>query len=691
MTHSSTADARPWPLLLLLLSLTVAVANVVASSPAAVQAREPLRQRALTGRFLHITDFHPDALYKVHSSTKRRKACHRGHGMAGSYGAERTDCDSPMSLVNATFDWIARNIRDDVDFVVWTGDSARHDSDKKNKRNPAEIIESNRAVADMFLDTFSAPGSGRLAVPVIPTFGNNDILYAHNVMKPGPNRSFRVFADIWRRFIPDDQRDAFHYGGWFYVDVIPGRLAVFSLNTMFFFERNTAVDGCARPSEPGHRHMEWLRLELQRLRDRGMKAILMGHVPPARTGSKQNWHETCWQRYTLWLRQYRDVVTASLFGHMNIDHFMLQDTRDLDLGGDDADEFDDEFDDDDDDEDEDDEYDEYDDDEKEDADGDAQEEDDQDVDQDATEIANGWKNRRIRPRSKGDYLQELRDEWSDLPDSIAGALADGDDEDRPALSGQRKGRKKKNKYRNIGGKYAERYQVSLVSPSVVPNYLPTLRVFEYNTTGLEQAAVWEDPFDGQAGLPPSSPAQAPDGGDDEGEGVHVELRRQVGAEEEEGSEGEERLVVPEGPAKESLPGPAYRLQPLTLTGYVQYFANLTYINNDVEGAGWRDGGAGGKRPKHSRPRPRAFAYEVEYSTFDDRLYGLRDLTVRRYVHLAYRMGREEAARGAARPEPMGKKKKKDDDEEEEERNRTWLHFLSHAFVGTMSREDLEEV
>jgi endopolyphosphatase len=71
--------------------------------------------------------------------------------------------------------------------------------------------------------------------------------------------------------------------------------------------------------------MEWLRIQLQILRDRGMKAILMGHVPPARVDSKESWDETCWQKYTLWQRQFRDVIVGGLYGHMNIDHFMLQD------------------------------------------------------------------------------------------------------------------------------------------------------------------------------------------------------------------------------------------------------------------------------------------------------------------------------------------------------------------------------
>ncbi|POR31296.1 Endopolyphosphatase [Tolypocladium paradoxum] len=642
----------------------------------APQAQPPLQQRRLHGRFLHITDFHPDEFYTVHSSSRAGVACHRGKGMAGTYGAETTDCDSPFSLVDATLGWIEANIRDDIDFVVWTGDSARHDSDERHPRTVAHVLDSNRAVADKFVDAFGS-SRARLAIPVIPNFGNNDFL-PHNIMRPGPNKWFHEYSDIWKRFIPEEQRHSFEFGGWFYVEVVPAKLAVFSLNTMYFFDRNAAVDGCADPSEPGYKHMEWLRVQLQRMRDMGMKAILMGHVPPARTDSKQNWDETCWQRYTLWLQQYRDVVTASLYGHMNIDHFLLQDTAKIDLA----------------------------------------------LDAEEVRVRSSMEE-DVTVQSKGDYLQELRAEWSDLPGSALFVSDDDDDKDDVgSLKKKKKKKGKKHKYKKIGGKYAERFQLSLVSPSVVPNYLPTLRVFEYNITGLDQSAIWKDSFDVEAA--PQSTVPEPWG--EEHEDAHQELRRKVTTEKKKkkkknghkGKKGKKRpedpgLIIPDGPPKDALPGPAYYPQPFTLTGYVQYFANLTYINNDipdsaVDGSKWRGGNPEDRSPKHKPPQPRTFRYEVEYSTFDDKVYKLPDLTVKSYLNLAYRMGvKEKGAELAAwddcddddDEDDVFEEKHVDDDvdgernkgekKRQQEENKTWLHFLGHAFVKTVPLEDLEKM
>ncbi|RFU75580.1 vacuolar endopolyphosphatase [Trichoderma arundinaceum] len=631
--------------------------------------------RKLSGRFLHISDFHPDELYQVHTSTEEGIACHRGKGLAGSYGAEKTDCDSPFSLINSTFAWIQENLKDGIDFVIWTGDSARHDSDEQNPRHEPEILRTNRIIADKFVETFSTPEHG-LDIPIIPTFGNNDFL-PHNIMLPGPNKWFATYSDIWRRFIPEEQRHSFAFGGWFYVEVIPNHLAVFSLNTMYFFDRNAGVDGCAHPSEPGYKHLDWLRVQLQILRERGVKAILMGHVPPARTESKQNWDETCWQKYTLWLKQYRDVIVGSLYGHMNIDHFLLQDVKDLtpELG---ADQF----------------------------------------------RERGSFEKTVSISSKEDYLQELRDTWADLPKSVTRDIDQEprhrDDEKTESDAGKKKkGRKdkKKKKLAKIGGKYAERYQLSLISPSVVPNYFPTLRIVEYNITGVENVPVWRDAYD-QANPPAPLTLAHEDTRDYENK---KEILAEIIKKRKGKKDGARKppkdhdLVVPLDPPKSSLPGPAYYPQLFTLTGYTQYFANLTHINDDipdgdagVDIAKWRKGKHDHKEPKHGKPNPREFQYEVEYSTFDDKIYKLPDLTVRSFLKLAYKMGQKDSG-GKSKAldaydedadseseedannglEAAGKKRKSE--KKKKEKNKTWLHFLGHAFVGTVPKEELQKM
>ncbi|KAI0013419.1 Endopolyphosphatase [Xylariaceae sp. FL0662B] len=644
--------------------------HVLHSGPANSPEQHPTSLRKLHGRFLHITDLHPDEHYQVHTSTEEGIACHRGDGPAGTYGAETSDCDSPLALVNATLDWITANLKDSIDFVVYTGDSARHDSDEALPRHKKDILAMNRRIADDFVTTFSDDQG--LVVPVVPTFGNNDI-YPHNTLMPGPNDVLSTYADIWKSFIPEHQRHSFEFGGWFYVEVIPDKLAVFSLNTLYFFDRNAGIDDCVEASEPGSKHFDWLRVQLGFMRERGMKAILMGHVPPARTSGKQLWEETCWQKYTLWLQQYRDVVVGSLYGHMNIDHFLFQDTKDIDISF-----------------------------------------------VTGEETAKAVQTResmedRFSIESSKDYLMELREDWANLPDDIEESVE--------------KKHKKKGKGK-LGGPWAERYQLTLIGPSVVPNYLPTLRVIDYNITGLEDTKTWVDAarLSGSGGLSHSQEFRTLELRDNPE--LHIEKKKK-----KKGKKGKKpknpNLIIPDPPAKKELPGPAYLPQPLTFTGFTQYYANLTYLNNDiapqsiddeVSPMGWDAGKHKDKKPKHDKPRPREFSFEVEYTTFDDKIYRLKDLTVRSLLDLAHRIGQASSTKAVdgyecedgndneteddvepgddelddtleidkkkkkkkkGKKHKGGKKKKKD--------NKVWLHFLRHAFVSTRSKDELKDM
>lgn len=593
--------------LLSLLAAAVAASPVTVQQPLGEQLAkgDEAASRRLHGRFLHITgtvladgtagqrltvsDVHLDSFYQPGSSPN--KACHRGKGKAGYLGAAGSECDSPLALVNETFEWIGKHLKDQIDFVVWTGDSARHDNDERIPRTESQIEKFNQMLVDRFVEVFRTKSdpTGDLLIPVVPTIGNNDIM-PHNIFTKGPNVWTKKFAKMWKKFIPEEQRHTFVECGWFWSEVVPGKLAVVSLNTMYFFSSNNAVDGCKARSEPGYQHMEWLRVQLQLMRERGMKAILIGHVPPARSGDKHYWDETCWQKYALWLRQYRDVVVGSLYGHMNIDHFILQDMHDITIASDSQD------------------------------------------------------NGELTAQSRTSYLASLRDDWSRMPSPPSSVLEDGWAENSPIDSQD----KKKNFWKQIGGPWAERYAVSLVSPSVVPNYYPTLRVFEYNITGLEDSLTWA-----QAGNLSQPDAVV--------------------------SKKKNKFKIPEPPSPAAPPGPAYSNQPLTLLGYTQYYANLT-------------------RGKPGDPRkPVPIEFEVEYHTRDDDIYRMEDLTVRSFFKLATRIATKDPDKADrldgvdAMKKKKKKKKKKGKSGKTHYKNRVWYAFLDRAFVGFLDDDDLEEV
>jgi endopolyphosphatase len=442
----------------------------------------------------------------------------------------------------------------------------------------------------------------------------------------------------------------------------------------YFFVSNNVVDGCANKKEPGYEHMEWLRVQLQFMRERNMKAILIGHVPPARTENKMSWDETCWQKYALWMQQYRDVLVGEIFGHMNINHFMFQDFHEIE-----------------------------------------------------NDVRNGHAPLTVSTRkamedelsisSAANYLIDLRDAWANLP---LAAVIRADQQGSSAWTVLSSIWRKKDNVRNmqkseddIGGHWAERYSVSHVGPSVVPNYFPTIRIFEYNTTGLEYDKLANTAYVHGHPAPLQSVIQ-PDGNSEDGVSaerggkVNPDLRRK-----------KQKFKVPDPPSKSTPPGPAYSPQTLTLLGYKQYFANLTSINNDtvilepkqdLTDERWKRGKHHGKKPKkgHAKPHPEKFEFKLEYETKHDKVFKLKDLTVRSYLDLARRIGDYNAEQMDwsnvneqddsddydyevdIENKKKHKKKKGKHGNKTHKRTKEWFTFVKRAFVETIDASDIEE-
>ncbi|KAI9286597.1 Metallo-dependent phosphatase-like protein [Umbelopsis sp. AD052] len=296
--------------------------------------QQPTNGLELHGNFLHITDMHPDAWYRIgglvgsacHDKPRKRKD--KGKELAGPLGVSQSDCDAPFGLLEATLDWIGREWKDKIDFVIWTGDNARHDSDSNLPRTRKEIYQLNQRVADLMEKTFGfnpEDGPDQHYVPIVPSFGNNDC-YPHNIFYEGgpTNPTIRRFLDIWRPFIPYDQLHTFQSGGYFAVDVIPGKIRVLALNTLYFYNSNAAVDGCDARGDPGRLHMVWLDTQLELARQLKLKVHITGHVPPR----PKAYYSSCLREYTRIAQEYSDIIVGHWYGHVNMDHFVLLDEKD---------------------------------------------------------------------------------------------------------------------------------------------------------------------------------------------------------------------------------------------------------------------------------------------------------------------------------------------------------------------------
>ncbi|KAI8369581.1 Metallo-dependent phosphatase-like protein [Radiomyces spectabilis] len=258
----------------------------------------------LKGKFLHVTDIHIDPNYMAGSDPDQ--LCHRkseddDDNTAGKFGALHTKCDSPIPLVEASFKFMKESLQD-VDFIIYTGDTARHDRDDDKPRTKDDVLHDHKAVVKYFMDTYDVGD-----IPFIPTIGNNDPIEHNEVVKK--DALFDDLKTIWKPF-QLDLKDSFDKGGYFYQDVIPGKLRVISLNTMFFYKKNDDVPDCDEKNGPGAVHLSWLEDALKDTKKSGSKAYLIGHVPPNDDDDEKIFKDKCHSKYINLLGKYSDVITG---------------------------------------------------------------------------------------------------------------------------------------------------------------------------------------------------------------------------------------------------------------------------------------------------------------------------------------------------------------------------------------------
>lgn len=443
------------------------------------------KQKLLHGRFLHITDMHPDELNIIHSAIRRK--CHQiiknlkaNSDMSHKYGDALSGCDSPINLYEETLAWVKENLKDHIDFVIWTGDNIRHDNDRLNPRTEMDIFDMNERVANDFANTFmdddeatESPFNRR--VKIIPSLGNNDV-YPHNLFAPGPTLQTRELYKIWRNFIPPEQMHTFDRGAYFFREVIPGKLVVISINTLYWFQSNPLNDNCDGRKQPGYKLFLWLGATLKECRRRGLKVWLSGHVPPI----PKNIHHSCYSKISVWMHEYRDLIIGGVWGHMNIDHWVPLDSvkawRSIEKrllspstlnendqvsyinydelnstvnGMKDCGDYDGDYDDDDD------------------IDGDFETVEDLyrslgfDLEDETNSKLHLFSDRYLgAPNGKVKYLETLRD----------------------TMYSKLKGKKK-------SGEFFERYSIAHISASVIPTFNPGMRVWEYNVTEFQNLNV----------------------------------------------------------------------------------------------------------------------------------------------------------------------------------------------------------
>ncbi|CAG8439369.1 1380_t:CDS:2 [Dentiscutata heterogama] len=265
----------------------------------------------LFGKFLHITDLHVDPYYL--ESSDPTSFCHRYSpnsvlNIAGKFGLLSSPCDSPYPLTNSTFEFMRSNFKD-IDFVVFTGDSVRHDKDKSFKRTEEQVLDGHRRHYIFIL-------VNALLFCKMPSLGNNDE-FEHNRLSEGPNDLFSNLTQIWAPLKLNLTSD-FLNGGYYRQD-IHSKFSILNLNSMYFYKKNKLLRDCDIMDSGGALQLKWLERELKNARDERRKIYISQHVPPLEDTNEILYSPACFNAYVQLIGKYSDVICGHFTGHTDKD------------------------------------------------------------------------------------------------------------------------------------------------------------------------------------------------------------------------------------------------------------------------------------------------------------------------------------------------------------------------------------
>ncbi|XP_071487800.1 acid sphingomyelinase-like phosphodiesterase 3b [Diadema antillarum] len=261
------------------------------------------------GKFFHISDIHYDPQYGQ-GVYPQASSCAVQVDVA-EFPLGNYDCDSPWSLVEATLKTMADS-ESAADFIVWTGDTpGALAQDLLPNTTVLEIIQNaSRAIEDRFPN-----------LPVFPAIGNHDNWPRH-LLEPQPNAFRDALGQVWASWLADysGALDTFSQGGY-YVTAINANLSVISLNTAFYYYKDTRVEGLDDPAG----QFVWLEEKLEDAENDGVVVYIVAHILPGSLEGEtlKSFQPRFNERYLDILRRFSHVIKGQFYGHHHYDSFRV--------------------------------------------------------------------------------------------------------------------------------------------------------------------------------------------------------------------------------------------------------------------------------------------------------------------------------------------------------------------------------
>ena len=261
-------------------------------------------------RMLQVTDLHIDPKYEQGCSTSCKKLiCCRNDSttektepLSGKFGYEGK-CDIPITLFESFVDdFLNRN----VDFIIWTGDNAPHDSWEGNQMAVYEIAKNIKQALD---DKLKAAGK---EIPVFYSLGNHE-KYPNDDFKDNESEMLENMAKIFGSYLDKEAISTFKKGGYYSMKYGNTNLRIIALNCLVCDCFNFNLFNSTKEHAKGM--FRWLEQELQKAEKNNEFVYILNHFPLNGGFTLTE----CAKRFQALFDRYEYNIRGIFSGHTHLD------------------------------------------------------------------------------------------------------------------------------------------------------------------------------------------------------------------------------------------------------------------------------------------------------------------------------------------------------------------------------------
>ena len=261
-------------------------------------------------RMVQITDLHVDPKYQNGTSGNCNKPiCCRNDSVSGNpephcgkYGFEGK-CDIPKELLESFVD---DAIKRNIDFIIWTGDNAPHDTWEGEQPKVYEIAQTIKDTID------SKFNNGDTKIPVFYSLGNHE-KYPNDDYKDNESEMLENMTKIFDNYLDDNAKSTFREGGYYSMKYKDTNLTIIALNCLvcdcFNFNMFNSTKAHAKAM------FKWLEGELQKAEEKGEFVYILNHFPLNGDFTLTE----CAKRFQALFDRYEYNIRGIFSGHTHLD------------------------------------------------------------------------------------------------------------------------------------------------------------------------------------------------------------------------------------------------------------------------------------------------------------------------------------------------------------------------------------